>query len=319
MISSALPGHAGTAVAAAAAQATPSAAPTPTWRRQSYRRIGFDKSFKADLIDELPAAVEFVTFGGSRAMRFEPSYVKSLTGLYGFNGAVQNFRPEDAWAFSNYLYSRSPATRLRCMIALQTRTFNDDTLRAGLLYDQRLSRAFPYSLVKRHKARLGKPDVRQLLGVNRFSAQGYLIRNRYDVTRARRGYSLKKHLDLYIRRQLANHRWKGPLADTRSRKYFEKTVRLYNAHGVIPLVVLMPYEPRVLAAFKRVGFQKHLDRLRAYLHDAGTRCAFRYLDLTSVRSFGGDPEEFYDGVHVTRANARLILKFAVAAAPECFR
>ena len=312
------PGPAGSA-AVASASATPSSQATPTWRRQSYKRVGYDKSFKADLIDELPTAVEHVVFGGSRAMRFEPTYVQNLTGLYGFNAAVQCFRPEDAYAFSNYLYARSPGTRLQCMIALQSRTFHDDTLRPGLLYDPRLARAFPDNLVARQKAKLGKPAIKQLLGPNRFTAKGYLVRNRYDVTRERRGYSYTRHLDVYIKRQLSNHRWKGPLADARSREYFEKTVRLYNEHGVTPLVVLMPYQPRVLKAFRKVGFQKHLDRLRAYLREAGTRCAFRTLDLTNVKSFGGDPKAFYDGVHVMRANARKILRYAVTNAPECFR
>lgn len=313
------PGPAGSTAAAVSASPAPSSQRTPTWRRQSYKRVGYDKSFKADLIDELPAAVEHVVFGGSRAMRFEPSHLQSMTGLYGFNAAVQCFRPEDAYAFSSYLYARSPGTRLRCMIALQSRTFHDDTLRAGLLYDPRLSRAFPDSLVAQQKARLGKPAIKQLLGINRFTAKGYLVHNRYDVTRKRPGYSYTKHLDLYIKRQLSNHRWKGPLADARSREYFEKTVRLYNEHGVTPLIVLMPYQPRVLKAFRKVGFQKHLDRLRAYLRDAGTRCTFRALDLTNVKSFGGDPKAFYDGVHVTRANARKILDYAVVNAPECFR
>ena len=303
----------------AAASASPSAQPTPTWQRRSYKRIGYDKSFKADLIDELPSPVECVVFGGSRAMRFEPAHLWRLTGLNTFNAAVQCFRPEDAWAFSNYLFSRSPEVSPRCVIALHARTFNDETLRAGLLYDTRLSRAFPADLVARHKAKLGKPVARQLLGTTRFTAHGYVTYNRYDVTRARRSFSFETHMDLYVKRQLANHRWKGSLPDARAREYFEKTVRLFNEHGVTPLVVIMPYQPRVLAAFKKVGFQKHLDRLRAYLQAAGTRCTFRALDLTNGKSFGGDPKAFYDGVHVTRENARRILDFSVRAAPECFR
>ena len=296
-----------------------SASSTPSWRLTSYRRAGFDKSFKADLLDELPAAPELVVFGGSRATRFEPSYFASLTGLSSFNAAVQCFRPEDAWAFSSYLYAKSPDTRLRCVIALQTRTFHDDTLRAGLLYDKRLASAFPKDLVASQKAALGKPRVKELLGVNRFLARGYLVRNRYDVARERPGYSFAKHLDLYIKRLLPNHRWTGPLAGARSREYFEKTVQLYNDHDVVPLIVVMPYQPRVLRAFRAAGFQKHLDRLTAYLRGAQTRCRFRVLDLTEIRTFGGSSRGFYDGAHVTRANAHRITRYAVAAAPECFK
>ena len=303
----------------ASAGPSPSSPSTPTWRRASYRRAGFDKSFKADLIDELPAPPELVVFGGSRATRFEPSYFASLTGLSSFNAAVQCFRPEDAWAFSSYLYAKSPDTRLRCVIALQTRTFHDDTLRAGLLYDKRLASAFPRGLIASQKAALGKPPVRDLLGVNRFLARGYLVRNRYDVARERPGYSFAKHLDLYVKRLLPNHRWTGPLADARSREYFEKTVQLYNDHDVVPLIIVMPYQPRVLRAFRAAGFQKHLDRLAAYLRGAQTRCRFRVLDLTEIRTFGGSSRGFYDGAHVTRANAHRITRYAVGAAPECFR
>ncbi len=308
-----------TPAADAAAGPTPASPSPPTWRLASYRRAGFDKSFKADLIDELPSPPELVVFGGSRATRFEPSYLASLTGLSTFNCAVQCFRPEDAWAYSDYLYSRAPDTRLRCVIALQTRTFHDDTLRAGLLYDQRLASAFPPALVARQKKALGRPPVKELLGVNRFLARGHLARNRYDVARERPGYSFAKHLDLYVKRLLPNHRWTGPLADARSREYFEKTVRLYNDHDVVPLIIVMPYQPRVLRAFKAAGFQKHLDRLTAYLRGAQTRCRFRVLDLTDIRSFGGSPKGFYDGAHVTRANAHRITRYAVGAAPECFK
>ena len=85
-------------------------------------------------------------------------------------------------------------------------------------------------------------------------------------------------------------------------------MRLYNDHGVTPLIVVMPYQPRVLRAFREAGFQKHLDRLAAYLRDAGTRCRFRVLDLTDIRTFGGSATEFYDGAHVTRENARRIAR-----------
>jgi hypothetical protein len=85
------------------------------------------------------------------------------------------------------------------------------------------------------------------------------------------------------------------------------------------LIVVMPYQPRVLRAFRKAGFQKHLDRLAAYLEDAQTRCRFRVLDLTDIRTFGGSRREFYDGAHVTRENSNRIMRYAVRVAPECFR
>ena len=295
------------------------AARTPTWRLTSYRHVGYDRSFKADLIDELPEAPRLVVFGGSRAMRFEPSFFTDRVGLSAFNAAVQNCRPEDVWALSSYLFSRAPDVPLDCFFAVQTATFTDGPLHPGLLYDPRLSQAFPADLVAKQKAALGRPPVKQLLGENRYSARGLLVRNAYDINREKAGFSFSKHLDEYIRRLLPEYTWRGPVQETRSRLYFEKTMQLFNAHGVVPLIVIMPYHPRALRAFRDAGFEKKLNALTAYLSDAQTRCDFRVVNFISIKAFGGRASWFYDGAHVTTDNARQIIRQALRLAPECFR
>ena len=319
---------AGTAPAAAGGRPAPavpasasrSAPPVvPTWRLTSYLKVGFDRSFKADLIDELPEPPRLVIFGGSRATRFEPPYFLEQAGLPAFNCSVQNCRPTDAYAFATYLFSRAPDVKLDCVFAVQTATFADATLHAGLLYDERLAAAFPGDLVERQKELAGRPKIKEVLGNNRFTARGQLVRNSYDIRRAMPGYSFSRHLDSYIRRLLPKYTWTGPTRETRSRYYFEKTMRLFNAHGVVPAVVIMPYHPRALRAFDEVGFGKKMAVLRAYLRDARTRCDFRVLDLLTVASFGGRTGWFYDGAHVTRENSRLIARHALSAQPICFR
>lgn len=300
--------------------ASPSASPAvPTWRLTSYRKVGFDRSFKADLIDELPEPPRLVIFGGSRATRFEPPYFLEQAGLPTFNCSVQNCRPTDAYAFANYLFSKAPDVKLDCVFAVQTATFADAPLHAGLLYDERLSTALPGDLIERQKALAGRPRIKEVLGRNRFTARGQLVRNSYDIRRDKPGYSFSRHLDSYIRRLLPKYTWTGPTRESRSRYYFEKTMRLFNAHGVVPAVVIMPYHPRALRAFGEVGFRKKMAVLRAYLRDARRRCDFRVLDLLTVSSFGGRTSWFYDGAHVTRENSRLIARHALRTQPVCFR
>jgi hypothetical protein len=290
----------------------------PTWTLTSYRQIGYDRSFKADLIDELPEAPRLVVFGGSRATRFAPSFFLQRAGLPTFNCSLQNCRPTDAYAFSSYLFSRAPDVRLDCVFAIQTATFADDRLHPGLLYDERLSRAFPEELLTRQKALVGKPPLTDLLDVNRFTARGLLVRNSYDLRRKRPGYSFARVLDIYISRLLPKYTWRGPTRQTRARLYFEKTMQLFNQHGVTPAVVIMPYHPRALRAFRAVGFQKKMDALLAYLRDARTRCDFRVLNVLDIKSFDGRERWFYDGAHVTQDNARLILALALRTWPVCF-
>jgi len=301
------------------ASATASPPAVPTWRLASYRKVGFDRSFKADLIDALPEPPRLVVFGGSRSTRFEPQYFLERAGLPAFNCSVQNCRPTDAWAFASYLFSRAPDVKLHCVFAVQTATFADATLHPGLLYDPRLSSAFPEELITQQKTLTGRPTRREVLGRNRFSARGFLERNAYDIRRGKAGYSLRRHLDGYIRRLRPNYTWTGRTRGSRSRLYFEKTMRLFNEHGVVPAVVIMPYHPRALRAFREVGFQRQVAVLRAYLQDARTRCDFRVLDLLTVESFGGRWRWFYDGAHVTKENSRLIARHALRTQPDCFR
>jgi hypothetical protein len=74
----------------------------------------------------------------------------------------------------------------------------------------------------------------------------------------------------------------------------------------------------VLAAFRAVGWEVKVDRLRAYLANVQKRCDLRVIDLLEISSFGGSPNEFYDGAHVTRENSARIIRHVVKVAPECF-
>ena len=108
---------------AAAVEAGPTASadasPAATARLGAAVDPRYDRTYKCDLLERLPAPPELVIFGGSRAQRFEPSVAERLTGLPAFNFAVQNSRPEDVYAMSRLLFWRAPSVKLRCVWALQ--------------------------------------------------------------------------------------------------------------------------------------------------------------------------------------------------------
>jgi len=281
------------------------------------RSVGYDRTYKCDLVDRLASPPQLVVLGGSRAQRFEPLAVEKLTGLSAFNCALQNCRPQDAYAVSRYLFSRAPGVKLHCLYAVQCTTFVDLPMNAGLLYDKRLAQWFPAALVARQKAVAGDPKVRDVLSCNEFSSRGCLLKSPYDE-REECGASLSSVLDSYIGSMLP-HATGGSGGGSQERLYFRKLLRLYNAHGVKPAIVIMPYHPRALAAFRAVGWQRKLDHLLSYLRALQRRYDFHLLDYTEIGSFGGRAGWFYDGSHIKAENARLILRQAVKAAPECFR
>lgn len=287
----------------------------------SYRKPGADRSYKADLVQRLPYAPRLVVFGGSRAVRFEPSLFARLTGLPGFNAAFFKARPEDAWAFANFLLKRSPGTRLHCFWALQGTSFSDGTLAPALAVDARLSRYLPDDLVAATRAAwkaAGSP-VYNLLSSRLYAHDGTLLWNTYDRS-VEQGRTLDQSLDIYLRRMLPIAARTTQPTQTRSKRYFEKTIKLFNGIGVTPVIVIMPYQPRVLAAFRAVGWEAKVDALRAYLRslkNAGLRLVV--LDYLEIASFNGDANGFYDGAHITVANARRIIRQAVRDAPGAFR
>jgi hypothetical protein len=281
------------------------------------RTVGYDRTYKTDLVERLGESPELIVLGGSRAQRFEPSLLRRLTGLSAFNYALQNCRPEDAYAVTRRLYVRTPDVRVRCIYAIQCTTFSNVAMHPGLLYDPRLAAAFPRALVARQKAALGTVHAHSLLSCNTFSARGCLLWNTYDE-REQEGHTLGESLRSYLSSLLPRAASTAPVEQSRARHYFCKLLALQNAHGVTPLLVLMPYQPEALRAFREVGWQTKLERLKAYLARLHHGYDFRVLDCTEIATFGGSADAFYDGAHVKTENARRILRYAVRAAPACF-
>jgi hypothetical protein len=276
-----------------------------------------ERSFKADQIEALDYAPEVVFFGGSRSMRFEPAYLARATGLLGFNLAMTNGKPEDAWAFLRFLHERSPATRLRWIWGVQLSTLYTRDLEAGLLQDPRLNRSFPDELLWQQRALLPAvpEDVPESsrAKVRRYGDDGVLLWNSYDAAE-RRGRTLARSLEVYGKRaleKLSAEKAGGVAARGRSREYFEKSVALLNGWGVEPVIVCMPVHPEVLGLLREHGWQRRHERFLEYLSALRGRLRFAVLDLTEISSFDGDPSAFYDGVHIKRENAQRMIDVIV--------
>ena len=278
----------------------------------------YDRSYKVDLLERLPSPPELVIFGGSRAQRFEPSVAEKLTGLPAFNFAVQNSRPEDVYAMARLLFWRAPGVKLRCIWALQATTLADSPLHPGLLAEPRLTQFLPAYLVKAQRKVSVSSEGREMQSVDEYSARGQLLHNGYDL-RLERGVSFESTLLGYLSEMVPRAGAATPYAQTRARQYFERTLELFNLHGVEPVIVVMPYHPEALAAFRAAGWDAKEAAFKTFLESLEGRYRFRLLDYTDIAAFHGSADEFYDGAHVTAVNSRRILVQAVKDAPQAFR
>ena len=84
------------------------------------------------------------------------------------------------------------------------------------------------------------------------------------------------------------------------------------------MVVLTPLHPRLLAAVRDAGWNERRAEVVAWLKREQKKHPFRLLDLSELSSIENDPDAFYDGFHVKRANARRLVRTVVAAFPEAF-
>lgn len=98
----------------------------------------------------------------------------------------------------------------------------------------------------------------------------------------------------------------------------ERAIGWMNGRGVEPVLVLNPVHPRVLAVRLASGWEGKAEAA-AFLAAMGQRVRFRIVDLTDVASFGGDPDGFADGTHVSRATMRLALAAVVAREGDALR
>ena len=308
-------------LAAASAAALPAGADPRVWPEELI--CPSERSFKADQIEQLGYAPEVVFFGGSRSTRFEPSYLREQTGLEGFNLAMTNGKPEDAWVFAHFLHERALDTRLRWVWGVQTSTINDRDLEAGLIQDPRLNRYLPAGLLRKQGALLPQTpeEVPESGRVERrkYSPDGVILWNSYDKAEER-GRTLERSLEIYLKRALAKQRAVTGDGDkrTRSRKYFEATLGYLNEIGAEPVIVAMPVHPLVLEALRPGGWQERHERFLAYLDSLHDHYEFEFIDLSEIESFDGDPTDFYDGVHIKAANARRVIDALVHAFPETF-
>ncbi len=269
---------------------------------------------KADRIRaHLTRSPQLVFFGGSRSQRFDPAFARRKTGLRSVNIATSCARPEAAWGMLNWFYARWPDAKVRWVWGMQSGMLRDRDLDPALLQDARFYRYFPDDLLARQRALLPQKagDMPRSYGFlrNKYSDLGLCLWNVYD-TRFAQGLTLKKSLDAYIARMLhepVRSAADAEVPDSRARAYFEKTVRLLNEHGTSPVIVLMPIHPRVLRVMRAHDMGGERQKLRDYLAAFGQTARIKVLDMTSINSFNGRADWFYDGVHIDRGNSNRVI------------
>jgi len=89
--------------------------------------------------------------------------------------------------------------------------------------------------------------------------------------------------------------------------YLERTLRDMNRWGEAPVIVLTPMHPKLVRQLAPVGWAGRHRDIVSYLGGLRPPYRFRFIDLSNIRSLGGDPREFYDPVHMREPNLHRML------------
>ncbi len=84
-----------------------------------------------------------------------------------------------------------------------------------------------------------------------------------------------------------------------------------NEEGAAPLIVLTPINPKLRKYVDPLGWPQRHQQVLDYLESLKTEYDFEFIDITDITTWDGDPEGFYDGVHMTTDNTARVAKYVL--------
>jgi hypothetical protein len=294
-----------------------------------------DRSIKLDLLQHLKHGPQILILGDSRGRQAEPSFVHRLTGHTAFNAAVTGGSAPEAYVFVRFTADRFPRQKRRYI------WFTGEGLASGIVQpqlaqDPRARRYLPSG------PRFGLGDVKAYLSTDttkhswrvfekcvlatchtkiNYHPDGSLTKQalRYLPEHAK---SLERSVAARLafvrahRGTLAQAR--QDLADPQRFAYLERMLAFMKQRGEVPVMVLNPIYPTVLAAQRKDGFPAHRATMEkiAQLH---RRFRFVLVNCEDERRWGGDPSDWSNASHVNRANMRRELRYIVARSDGLLR
>src|SRR5262249_19103596 len=128
--------------------------------------------------------------------------------------------------------------------------------------------------------------------------EGFLHPSPLDVARQQPGWNLPASI-----RQMMELGYPTPF-DTapRSVRDFALLLNLLRGRGVRTIVIATPMPEEARDYWRRSGCETQEQEALAIARRLAAQYGASFVDFSSVKSFGGDPREFYDAMHPTVVN-----------------
>jgi len=299
---------------------------------------------KLELFDKFQPPPSALILGSSRAMTCDPELVSEITGERCFNFWLPGSGAETLYAVMNVVGEESdvPINLVIVGVGVETvhpalpiqpearyipriaRWFVHDphgratTLeRIGLLFtmDQTIrSAGVVYSVLRgravRQTSEAGMPRLD-------YRDDGYAVQAQAEAQLAAGTFDLDAKIEARLRRRrfteqgLVVSGWTGP-SETRKR-YWEEFLNLCRERNVRVYAFMTPAHPRLWSLLQELDAGPVYREVSDYFNRTVTEMGGTFRDYTLLESFGGDPQLFYDEMHMRKPNCDELIRNLLAS------
>ena len=258
---------------------------------------------------------ELLIVGDSRGQRLEPEHVRRRTGLTAFNGSVTAGRI-DAVEYVVDRGLRPRHGRVRAALILSgPEVLNQDHGLFPSMPDRLRASLTSETLKLSVDGLLEELSLLKRPEVWRYAADGReTFTTAWDFAEvARAGGPTRRALDYSIK--VFDPAWR--LAAKAEGDRLDRVLGRLNAHGVEPVIVLMPYHPYLLR-HRRPQIERARRHFLGLLEGMRPRRDFHVVDTTYPSVFGARMDGFADGLHMDERNMRALFDHVLREAPGAF-
>jgi hypothetical protein len=288
------------------------------------------RSEKVALFEQQSSTTDGLILGSSRTMKFEPSYLHTRTSLRYFNFGVNHGRPEDFLAIVQFYKNSTGHFPRSVLIGVDVASLNDVVPGdARLVAEPKL-----YSCVRNKIPWTEEYDrLSQLFSYQQFVSSLRSLRNCFVVNASE---TEKKPMEVYdpdgviqyLQRQAERLEGKydfekaiqqdqkellsvlGSMTRLSPRRlgYLQEVVSQCEQQGCQVTLFLTVHHPTLRKTLsQKTEFERFEHDAKIALQRIADECQARFVDLSSLDTFDGDPNEFVDGIHPLEPNTRLMI------------
>lgn len=285
---------------------------------------------KLGLFENYDREVECLIIGSSRVLAFDPDVVEGLTGWESFNFAVPGARTETFYSILQLAIEDYDAPLKAVIIGVDPESFHPTLpIQPEARYIDQFAKYFIH-----HGA--GHASIWERLGLlfslDQFDESLGSIRN-YIKSRAGRskmeyfpnGYSvyvqreqeisdgtfnLQERLDQRVRKYPDRSLFLSEFTEMSEVRiqYWEDMLEICRENGIIVYAFLPPTHPQLYDLLESAGAWEIFGEVSDYIESSMENTDGTFLDYTDIGSFNGNPDDFYDEIHMRPQNGELLLQ-----------